>query len=277
MNPRSSVQSSAAVRVFIGSGETSVLERKVLIRTLRAHTRRPLDICVFNGTHNALEWNAEPPTPAPMSLEIKYRNYTEFSLYRFLIPELCGFRGKAIYMDSDMLCFADMGTLFDLDMQDLELRCVSSLYGEGTWATSVMLINCELARFDLRQILAGVDAGIYGYHEFMRFAPAYRDRFPLRIGALDRRWNCFDEFTPESRILHYTDTYTQPWRFPDHPFGALWYEELRDALTAGEVTQHDLNRAIALGYAGAFLPGKLRPRVWLQPLRRALRRFWNFT
>ena len=44
-----------AVRIFIGSGEQSVVERRVLVHSLRRHTRRPLDIHVFNGTHNAIE------------------------------------------------------------------------------------------------------------------------------------------------------------------------------------------------------------------------------
>ena len=48
-----------------------------------------------------------------MSLRAKYLNATEFSLYRFLIPELCGHVGKAIWLDSDMVCLADIGELFD--------------------------------------------------------------------------------------------------------------------------------------------------------------------
>jgi hypothetical protein len=39
------------VKIFIGSGEQSLLERKVLIYSLHKHTRRELDISVFNGTH----------------------------------------------------------------------------------------------------------------------------------------------------------------------------------------------------------------------------------
>ena len=60
--------STTPVRVFIGSGEASVLERKTLLFSLRAHLRRPLDVYVFNGTHNAVEHNDEPPRLAPMSL-----------------------------------------------------------------------------------------------------------------------------------------------------------------------------------------------------------------
>ncbi|NEP28176.1 MAG: glycosyl transferase, partial [Moorea sp. SIO3I6] len=68
------------VRVFIGSGEASLVERKVSIYSLRKHSHRELDIYVFNGTHNAIEHNDDQPYLAPMSLRVKYRNTTEFSL-----------------------------------------------------------------------------------------------------------------------------------------------------------------------------------------------------
>ncbi len=58
------------VRVFIGSGEASLLERKTLIHSLRKHTSRPLDLYVFNGTHNAIEHNDEPPVLANLPLWI---------------------------------------------------------------------------------------------------------------------------------------------------------------------------------------------------------------
>ena len=79
---------SAPVRVFIGSGEASLLERKTLIYSLRKNSKRPLEIWVINGTHNAIERNDAPPFLAPLSLEMKYRNVTEFSLYRYLIPQM---------------------------------------------------------------------------------------------------------------------------------------------------------------------------------------------
>ena len=36
---------------------------------------------------------------------------TEFSLTRFLVPALSGFRGRSVFMDCDMLCRADIAEL----------------------------------------------------------------------------------------------------------------------------------------------------------------------
>jgi hypothetical protein len=53
------------IKIFIGSGEASVLERKTLIYSLYKHTKRKLDIYVFNGTHNAIEHNQAEPILTP--------------------------------------------------------------------------------------------------------------------------------------------------------------------------------------------------------------------
>jgi hypothetical protein len=112
--------SETPVKIFIGSGEQSLLERKVLIYSLHKHSQRQLDISVFNGTHNAVETDGQAPAPAPLPLHLKYRNQTEFSLYRYLIPELCSYQGRAIYLDSDMICLTDIGTLFDSVMGECD-------------------------------------------------------------------------------------------------------------------------------------------------------------
>ena len=49
---------------------------------------------------------------------------TEFTYTRFLVPHLCGFRGKAIFMDCDMLCLGDIAELDELDMTECALRVV---------------------------------------------------------------------------------------------------------------------------------------------------------
>jgi len=40
---------------------------------------------------------------------------TEFSFSRFLVPYLCGYEGKAIFMDGDMLCRSDIAELWKFD------------------------------------------------------------------------------------------------------------------------------------------------------------------
>ena len=238
---------STPVRVFIGSGEASLIERKVLTHTLKKHCSRPLELYVFNGTHNAIEHNDEPPVLAPLSLDLKYRSYTEFSLYRYLIPQICGYQGRAIHLDSDILCLGDIAELFDLPMGDNAMLAVSE-YGDSSWATSVTLMDCSRVRFDLPEIYREVDAGKYSYSDFSRLSPAFLAVHPIKIGPLDKRWNSFDYYDSQTKILHYTDLLSQPWKFPGHTYGPLWFKYFEEARVAGEITDADINKTISRGY-----------------------------
>jgi len=272
------------IRVFIGSGEQSRLERKVLLYSLRKHTARPLDLYVMNGTHNAIERNDESPVPAPMSLRIKYRNATEFSLYRFLIPELCGFQGRAIYLDSDMVCLDDIGTLYDTELGDCAFLAKPGSIGDKdkqTWALSAMLIDCAACRFDLESIFDQIDAGLYDYQDLARMSPAFLQYHPYRIGALDPRWNSFDVRDADTGIIHYTQLYTQPWKYYDHPHGQLWFDYFEQARQAGIVTDEDIHLTIIRGYARKdLLQGNAAPKndksdkpaKWRRKLTKKLRK-----
>jgi len=248
------------VRVFIGSGEASRLERKTLIHSLRAHSRRDLDVYVFNGTHNAIERNDAPPVPAPLPLAIKYRNVTEFSNYRFLIPEICGHQGRAIWLDSDTVCLADIGELFDVPMDghDFLARAdADTARGSPAFALSVMVIDCGRCRFDLERYFMEIDAGLYTSEDLHRMTPAFLTRHPFHIGRLDPDWNVFDRHDAHSKLVHYTNLRTQPWKYAGHPFGELWFRWFRAAMAAGALTPRDVELSIDRGYVR---PDVLAPR-----------------
>lgn len=235
------MNNQSRLRVFIGSGEASLLERKVANYSLRKHTTRDLDIYIFNGTHNAVQLNDEEPFLAPMSLRVKYRNITEFSLYRYLIPELCDYRGKAIYIDSDTICLSDIGELFDTPMGGADFLAKHEAYpGRELWGLSVMLIDCQKCRFDLEEIVTEIDAGLYSISDFSCMSPAFLARHPYTIGPLDPMWNVFDHWDQRTKLIHYTNLDTQPWKYPNHPHGELWFSYFNEALAQGYVTSEEV-------------------------------------
>jgi len=237
------------VKVFIGSGEASLLERKTAIHSLRKNTRRDLDIYVLNGTHNAIELNDTEPFSAPMSLRFKYRNVTEFSLYRFLIPQICAYQGKAIYIDSDTICLSDIGELFDTPMAGADFLAKYEAYpGEALWALSVMLIDCEKCRFDLEHVVDEIDKGLYSMTDFACMSPRFLSHNRRDIGRLDPRWNVFDEWNNETKLIHYTNLETQPWKYPNHPYGELWFKYFNEARAQGFITQRDIELSMVRAY-----------------------------
>ncbi|QFZ92210.2 glycosyltransferase [Synechococcus elongatus] len=270
------------IRIFIGSGEASRIERQVAIDSLRRTSDRPLAITVFNGTHNALEVLGQPPCPAPMSLRVKYWNATEFSLYRFLIPELCGYQGRAIYIDSDVVCLRDIGELFDTDLQGADFLAKAEAYpnrAEALWGLSVVLFDCDRCRFPLEQFIDDLEAGEYSYRDLLCMSPRFLAKHPYQIGGLDPRWNSFDYADRETRLIHYTDLKRQPWKRPGHPYGDLWFKAMQQALESGTLTESEISQAIRRfnvrddiceGNRPRWL-SRRRLRTWLHQIKQQLR------
>jgi lipopolysaccharide biosynthesis glycosyltransferase len=238
------------IRLFIGSGEASAIERKVLQYSIRKNTPGDVEINVFNGTHDALEKNDEPPVRINMSLRAKYRNFTEFSNYRFLIPSLCNFQGRAIFIDSDTICLTDIGQLFNMDMKgnDILAKKGYETTGPGRWGLSVMLIDCAKAKFNLEQYLDDVEAGKYTYTDFHQLSPDFMKYHPFKVGELDKKWNDFDNLDPNTKVIHYTNLYSQPWKAPGHKYGEIWFQYFREAREKGFVTDKDIETAILRSY-----------------------------
>jgi lipopolysaccharide biosynthesis glycosyltransferase len=264
------------IKVFIGSGEASLLERKVAIYSLKKHTQRKLEIYVFNGTHNAIELNDQPPMPAPLSLELKYQNITEFSLYRFLIPQICNYQGKAIWIDSDTLCLTDIGQLFDTPLDDYDFLAKQEGYDHAQlpqWGLSVMLINCATTRFDLETYYAEMTQERYTYRDFTQMSSTFLTHHPFKIGALDPSWNVFDRFDASTKLIHYTNLYTQPWKFPRHPYGELWFEYFQSAQSAGLITPRDIELSLLRAYVRPdILQGNSPPLIQWRSLKNSFRR-----
>jgi hypothetical protein len=259
--------------VFIGSGEASRVERKVLQYSLHKNSKRDLEVYVFNGTHNSVEPPTGEPYPAPMSLKAKYTNVTEFSNYRFLIPQLCNHEGRAIYLDSDMIALGDIGELFDADMGGADFLAKADSPDPGQpdlvgWGMSVSLYDCSKCRFDLDRYVAEMAEGLYTYKDLHWMTPAFRQHHPFTIGKIYPNWNVFDRYDDQTRLIHYTDLNTQPWKFPRHPYGDLWFRYFEEARAAGVVTDMDIALSKARAYVRPdLLDGNNPPR-----LRRAVRR-----
>lgn len=239
--------------VFIGSGEASVLERKTLIYSIRKNTPGPVKIHVFNGTHNTVETEGAEPMLAPMPLRAKYQNVTEFSNYRFLIPQLCGFQGRAIWLDSDMVCFGDLHELFDAPMNGAHLLAKPFAGGGDRWELSAALFDCSKCRFDLEQYVEQMSQGLFNYNDLQQLTPTFRQHHPLAVGAIDARWNVLDQRDNETRLIHYTNLNTQPWKFRGHRHGRVWFRYFQEAQDAGLISAADVDTAIRRGYVRSDL------------------------
>ncbi len=241
------------VRIFIGSGDASTLERKTLIHSIKRTTSRDLEIWHYNGTSNTIENEKGEQLPCPKrpALAKHHRYATEFSLFRFYLPQLCNFQGKALYLDSDMIVLSDIGELYDISLDGFDFAACPNAYpaiAPNRWALSTMLIDCSRCRFDLDAIFSHMEQKAFSYTEFAQMGKRARSALPYGIKELPPVWNHFDKMEKGTKLIHYTDLDRQPWKYRYHSHGEAWFEIFREAIRSGSITEQEIEAAIDKKY-----------------------------
>lgn len=232
----------APLRIFIGADDNEVVAGRVLEHSIRSHTTWPVEVTYLN--------NLDLPTPRDPA----NRGGTKFSFTRFAIPSLCGFRGRALYLDSDMQVFGDIAELVELPFEGKSVLCThqtqipSFSYGfTAGRQLSVMLLDCEQLHWDAPAIVRGLDEGKYSYQELMHDLCIVDG---ADIGeTIPEGWNHLERFVPgETKLLHFTNAPTQPWRSRENVLRELWMAEYRDAVRAGAVPPEEVEAGVASGH-----------------------------
>lgn len=233
----------APARIYIGTDPSQMIAAKVFEYSVRRHATIP----VAFDTMDRVTW------PFPKDPENQPR--TNFSFHRFAIPKLAGYRGRAAYVDADMLVFRDIRELWEIPFNDATVLYAPSSNPKRTKQFSVMLMDCDRLRWDVAEIIAGMDAGRYDYDQLVGELCIEPDA--VVQARIPPEWNSLDLYFPgKTGLLHYTHMETQPWVYSRHKHGDLWVECLRDAIADG---------AISLGEVGdAVIQGWVRPSLLRQ-------------
>jgi hypothetical protein len=174
-----------------------------------------------------------------------------------LIPRLAGYKGRAIYVDADMLVFGDIAEIWDLPMNGCRVHCSRQDEPPAQWRDnshfqpgrqmSVMLLDCARLDWDIEAIVRGLDSGEFTYEQLMFDLCVVP---PGEIGeAIPREWNSLEHFEPgRTRLLHFTDMGMQPWRHNHNPRGPIWRAFYREAIEAGAVEPALVEAGLAAGH-----------------------------
>jgi len=237
------------IRVYVAATDKEMLPFKVLEFSIRKHSSMTASVYPL--------CRAEIPIPTPKDSRNLPR--TSFSFHRFLIPQLAGYQGRAIYLDADMQVFRDLAALWLQPLEDAEILAV----GDPQDATrkpqfSVMLLNCDLLKWDIRKIVEALDGGQLTYETLM-----YEMAVATKIRpSLDPGWNSLERYDGErTSLLHYTDMPTQPWVYPDHPLGHLWMRDLLEAVDLGHIPLSFLEEEIRQGHVRPSLLPQVKARI----------------
>jgi len=222
------------LHVYIGYDSREPVAYHVLAHSILRHASVPVSITpVKREQLKGLYTRQRGPTES-----------TEFSLTRFLVPALSGFRGWSLFMDCDMLCRVDIAALageIDLQAEKAVLVCkhdyqpnpgnkflnqVQTVYPRKNWS-SLMLFNnerCKALSAGYVNTATGLDL-----HRFVWT----RDEL---IGDLPLEWNWLvEEYQPRpnARIVHFTRG--GPWfdEYKNCDYADEWRAELKLLQWAG--------------------------------------------
>lgn len=251
------------LRIFLGTDPSQTVAHRVLEYSIRKAASVPVSISPMLDLDH------------PMPKDPANRPRTAFSFGRFMIPKLCGYRGRALYLDADMLVFGDVAELMDQPFGTHSVLCTAPEPTEawdrhgteylGKRSVAVMLLDCSRLRWDIDEIVGDLDAGRYSYQQLLsEVCIVPPDEIADTIAP---EWNDLERYEPgRTKLLHYTVVPTQPWKNDQNPLGEIWMAAYREAVEAGAVPPEEVESLIAAGHAKPSLAGALRTA----PSRRAV-------
>ena len=248
------------IRVYVGSQDEQMLSVQVLAHSIRRHTSMRTEVVPLH----------QADIRFPMPRDPKNKPRTPFSFQRFTIPQLAGYRGRAIYFDSDMLVFRDLRELWTLPFDGADVLAASAADpADRRPQFSVMLLDCERLRWTPQQVIDALDSGQLDYTRLMHEMALAREVH----ATIPASWNSLEHYEAgQTGLLHYTDMHSQPWVHPHNRWGHLWVRELILAIESGFIDPALVQDHVDRGWVRPSLLDQVRtqrerPR-WLPALER---------
>jgi lipopolysaccharide biosynthesis glycosyltransferase len=200
------MNSQVPIKVFIGNEPGNEKAEKALHWSIINTSTAPTEIYWMTDIYPGSVWSGWNKGRNHRRQESGEGWKTNFSAFRWCVPELCGFKGKGIYLEVDEIVTKDIKQMWELPMNE---KMVLAITDERT---DVMLMDSE--KFNVNW-----------WPKIEKMKPSGRNQKGYRvmvqnkngIGRLDPIYNCmdgkgYDQDT--TRLVHYTKMSTQPW----HPF-----------------------------------------------------------
>jgi lipopolysaccharide biosynthesis glycosyltransferase len=190
------------MRIFIGTDPRQPIAWLVLANSIARHASKPVEI-----------------TPLVLkSLPIKRRGLTEFTYSRFLVPYLCNFGGRALFLDADMVVTGD---IWELDAFVNYKHAVSVMQQQQKfeWA-SAMFFNCGKCDMLTPEFVDDPKNSLFD----MAWA---RD-----IGEFPAQWNHCVGYAPprtDASLYHYTKGLPVWKECQGNPEDKVWFKEAKIA------------------------------------------------
>ena len=112
----------------------------VLEYSVRKHTKQPVDIVWMQLSRDPNSfWYSNPEADEGWHTELWA---TPFSGFRWAIPEYCGFEGRAIYMDTDVIVLCDLAEMWTHPMDNNSIVIAKAENDVTSGETIARLCTC---------------------------------------------------------------------------------------------------------------------------------------
>ncbi len=187
------------MRVFIGVDPRQYVAATVLAHSIWSRASGPVSI-------TQLHLNQLP---------IKRQGLTSFTFSRYIPPYLCGYIGKSLFMDADMLCLGDVYELADIcDKQDAPVCVVKNPQFAFEWP-SLMYFDNEKCRNLTPKFIEE------GQPQMLKWAE--------KIGEIPATWNHlvgYDRTRKDAKNVHFTQGIPYFPETRDGEYSKEWNDEL---------------------------------------------------
>lgn len=264
------VSSNEIIKVYVGGDRSQQIAIPVLEHSIRRNTAAEVELIPM----------VDLPVPQPKDPRNWQR--TGFSFSRFCIPKLAGYKGKAIYLDADMLVLNDIQELWNIPFDGAKVIIQKEVKFEEESKrkvgsprmrkiqSAVMVLDCERLDWDIHTIIDGLDAEYYNYDQLLHHL-CILDEKDIKYGV-PFEWNSLEHWDRGTRLIHYTDVSTQPWVACGNKLGSFWFNEVRQMISQGVINPKLLQQEIDLGY---LRPSLLRDINFRHYISSFLLKYWD--
>lgn len=198
--------SADVARVFVGCDPNNCdLEQMMVLEySLRRHASIPVEIHWMQLSRDpASPWYSEPEKGLGWRTDLWV---TPFSGFRWAIPALCNYQGRAIYMDADMVVLRDIADLWRTPLAPGQALAATKRK-KKSWRYCVMVWDCAEAKAHLPSLeaLRGAPGAHADLIHFFNDHPEFTHRLHPDENNVDGE----NRPLKDIRILHYSDIGTQ--------------------------------------------------------------------
>lgn len=197
--------SNDVIKIFVGCDPNNcdLEQMMVLDYSIRKNTQYLVEITWMQLSHDINSpWYSDQETGNGWSTE---KWATPFSGFRWAIPELCNFTGRAIYMDADVVVLCDIAELWSHPMNNDAI--VIAKGGKSTARLCTCVWDCEKAK----QYLPPLDEIRTNPESHKNLMRLIKDK-PQLVEPYQDSYNNIDGedlAIEQIKVLHYSDMGTQ--------------------------------------------------------------------